>query len=375
MCHVSKPRRVVVLNIIVLTCIISTALGASPGDDRKSEAFRVGKSHFLGWVWNQGHADASIISQDGGLSYAVPGGSLWCFGDTFKGSRDATGKPHFAGGAVSCALAFLKEKDKGTPPVLDFLTGSDGIVAQAIEFLPAESWDHHRIWPLGGIYLNGKSYIYYSLIEIGEGTWNFKGVGSGLASAVQPLSIHDRIQTDQGWRFPVEPACVVAAGDWVYLYEVQERGDRHRLWLSRVRPAEIENPKAYQFQCGPGAAFSRDKSQQVPLMTKDIYGQASVVWNEYLQKYILASSSSFFGPREIRFHTADEPFGPWTDAVASVTTPEHLQQKKVELVYCSYFHPEFFRENGRIMNLTFSPHLKDSGFDANNEMVEVEIIK
>ena len=37
--------------------------------------------------------------------------------------------------------------------------------------------------------------------------------------------------------------------------------------------------------------------------------------------------------------------------------------------------PEFFRENGRIMNLTFSPHLKDSGFDANNEMVEVEIVR
>jgi len=36
-------------------------------------------------------------------------------------------------------------------------------------------------------------------------------------------------------------------------------------------------------------------------------------------------------------------------------------------------HPELFRENGRVMNLTYSLNLKNSGFDANCEMVEIEI--
>jgi len=42
-------------------------------------------------------------------------------------------------------------------------------------------------------------------------------------------------------------------------------------------------------------------------------------------------------------------------------------------VYCAYLHPELFRENGRVMNLTFSLGLQDAGFDSNCEMVEIEL--
>ena len=297
-----------------------TVFGCSAPGSKRCGSFDVVRSRFLGSVWNQGHAEASIISQDGGYSYNVPGGSLWWFGDT-----------------------------------------------------PEESWDLHRIWPLGGIYVNGKSYIYYSLIELtGKGTWNFRSVGSGLACSAQPLSLHKRIQTPEGWRFPVKPSAIVTTDDWIYLFDVEKRGGQQGVWLSRVRPGEIENPNDYQFYCGPGPTFSRDKNKQILLLEK-IYGQVSIIWNEHLKKYVLASSSDFSRPREIRFHTANEPFGPWSKAVASITVPEYRQGKKVELVYCSYFHPELFRENGRIMNLTFSLHLEDAGFDANNEMVEVEV--
>jgi hypothetical protein len=362
-----------ILKAAALAAVISAVCGCSTARFSESEEIKIDQTRFLGSVWNQSHAEASIISQDGGLSYSVPGGSLWWFGDTFKGSRDANGTPHFAGGAVSCDVAFLKETDRSVPPKLRFYAGPDGTVAQAIPFLADESWDHHRIWPLGGVYLNGKSYVYYSLIEIGgKGQWDFHSVGEGLACSTEPLSVHQRIQTANGWRFPVAPACVVVADGWVYLYDVQKRADRQGIWLSRVRPAEIENPDAYQFYCGPEPTFCPDKSKQVPLI-ENIYGQTSVIWNEYLQKYILASSSDFFHSREIRFHTADHPFGPWTRPVASIEVPEYRQGKKVELVYCSYFHPELSRENGRLMILTFSLMLTNSGFDANNEIVEVEL--
>ncbi len=36
-------------------------------------------------------------------------------------------------------------------------------------------------------------------------------------------------------------------------------------------------------------------------------------------------------------------------------------------------HPELFRENGRVMNLTYSVGLDEGGFDENCEMVEVEL--
>ena len=356
----------------ILVCITASFFGCTSSVSRKCENFRVVSSNFLGVVWSQGHAKASIISQDGGFSYRIPGGSLWCFGDTFRGSRDNSGSPHLAGGAVSCATAQLGETIESLPPMLLFFTGQDGKVAQAIDFLPAESWDRHRIWPLSGIYVNGKSYIYYSLIELtGKGMLGFKKIGSGLAYSTQPLNIHKRIQTPKGWRFPVAPRAIVMTDDWIYLFDVDKRHGRQGVWLSRVRPTEIENPDDYQFYCGQGPSFDPDKNEEV-LFLKNIYGQVSVVWNEYLNKYILASSSDLLHPCKINFYSAENPFGPWKQACA-ITVPKYRQGKKVKLVYCSYFHPELFRDNGRIMNLTFSLRLEDAGFDVNNEMVEVEV--
>ncbi len=356
----------------ILVCITASFFGCTSTVSRKCESFRVVHSNFLGVVWNQGHAKASIISQDGGFSYRIPGGSLWCFGDTFRGSRDNTGSPHFAGGAVSCAIAQSGETIESLPPVLLFFTGQDGKVAQAIDFLPGESWDRHRIWPLSGIYVNGRSYIYYSLIELtGKAMPGFRNAGSGLAYSTQPLNIHKRIQTPEGWRFPVAPAAIVMTDDWIYLFDVDKRHGQQGVWLSRVRPAEIENPDDYQFYCGQGPSFGPDKNEEV-LFLQNIYGQVSVIWNEYLNKYILASSSDILHPRQICFYSAENLFGPWKQACA-ITVPQYRQGKKVKQVYCSYFHPELFRDNGRIMNLTFSLQLEDAGFDVNNEMVEVEV--
>jgi hypothetical protein len=98
-----------------------------------------------------------------------------------------------------------------------------------------------------------------------------------------------------------------------------------------------------------------------------------VAWNPYLQKYVMVSSSDFNHPREIRFLVADAPYGPWGQPVARIEVPEYAQRKRVEMVYCTYLHPELFRENGRMMNLTYSTSLQNAGFDANCEMVEVEI--
>ncbi len=358
----------------VLPCVMVTFPCCSLADTGIPPDFHVGRHSFLGCVWNKGHAEASVISQDGGYSYAVPGGSLWWFGDTFKGSRDHEGKPSFHGGAVSCALAFLEDKNRQKPPVLKYLSGNEGTVAQAITFLSEESWDHHRIWPGAGIYMNGKSYIYYALIKVGKGTWDFQHMGSGLAYSEKPVTAHKRIQTHEDWRFPVHPIAIVQADDWLYLFEVWNRRGKQGVWLSRVRPERLEDPRAYEFYSGMGPVFSRQKDQQV-LLLENVYGQVSIVWNEYLKRYVLASSSDFSRPREIRFYTASNPLGPWSKATATITVPEYLQNKKVELVYCSYFHPEYFRNNGQVMNLTFSLHLQNSGFDSNNEMLDVEIQK
>lgn len=335
--------------------------------------FTITTSRFLGPLWNRGQADARVISHDVGYSYPADGETIWWFGDTFKGTRNADGTPRFSGGAVSCSIAKWNAREVEIPPVLDYLTGSDGTPIQAIPLLEGESWDRYRPWFHSGIYVNGASYAYYALIEIvGNDKWGFKLVGAGLAKADDPFGVHDRVLTETGWRFPVDPTFILASDGWLYLYEVEKKHTVQGLWLARVRPEDIEDPAKYEFYCGKDLHFTDDSTAYVPLR-EGIYGQVSIAWNAYLDRYVLASSSNLWRPTEIRFHVADHPTGPWSDVVATLDIPGRRQGHEVELVYCAYFHPELFRDDGRTMNLTYSLLLREGGFDINCEMLEFEV--
>jgi hypothetical protein len=359
---------------IGMMVMVSGCSTSKPMAKQTAGAFEIVQTNFLGSLWNESHAKASIVSQDGGESFAVPGGAIWAFGDTFKGSRSADGTPHFAGGAVSCAIAFLGKDARTYPPAFDYLVSSNGVVTSPFTFLPEEQPEsRYRIWPGAGIYLNGQCYLFYSLIEVfGNGQWDFRGVGSGLSRSTMALGHYERLRPRGDWRFPIAAAQVIEADGWLYLFEIRDTKRAQGVALARVRPEKIEEPGSYEFYGGPGPKFS-SRREDAKILVKNVPGQVSVAWNPYLQKYVMASSSDFDRQREIRFLVAYAPYGPWGRPVARIEVPEYRQGKRVELVYCAYLHPELFRENGRVINLTYTPGLKDAGFDDNCEMVEIEL--
>jgi hypothetical protein len=355
------------LTVIVTGCGIRVAI-----EPRDHAPFEIVQTKSLGSIWNESHAKASIVSQDGGESFAVPGGAIWAFGDTFKGSRSADGAPHYAGGAESCTIAFLPTNSAPYPPALNYLVSTNGAISPFTYFAD-EPPKRYRLWPLGGIYLNGQSYLYYSRIEIfGTGSWDFRGAGSGLGKSATALGPYERLQPNGDWHFPVSPTQVLAVDGWLYLFGIAETDHPQGVNLARVRPEKIEDPGAYEFYTGDGPRFS-PKKDAASVLVSNVPGQVSVAWNSYLRKYVMASSSDFFHPREIRFHVADAPYGPWSSPVARVELPARRQGKHLNMAYCAYLHPELFRENGRVMTLTYSVGLQDAGFDANCEMLEIEI--
>jgi len=337
-------------------------------------AFEIVQTNFLGSLWGEAYARASIISQDGGESFVVPGGAIWAFGDTFKGSRSAAGAPQYAGGAFAPAIAFLADTAASYPPAFNFLVSSNLGGMAAMQLLPEEQpAGRYRIWPLGGIYLNGQGYLYYSVMEVfGKGMWDFRSAGSGMGRAAKPLGTYERLRPHGDWRFPVQPTQVIQADGWLYLFSIEKFAGKSGVSLARVRPEKIEEPEAYEFYAGTGPQFSARKEARACLVP-NVPGQVAVAWNPYLQKYVMASASDFYRPREIRLLVADGPAGPWSPPVARIVVPERRQGRPVELVYCAYLHPERFRENGRVMNLTYSVYLQKAGFDANCEMVEIEV--
>jgi hypothetical protein len=158
--------------------------------------------------------------------------------------------------------------------------------------------------------VNGQCYFFCSMIEIfGNGSWDFRGVGSGLARSKVALGPYARLQPHGDWRFPVAPTQVLEADDWLYLYGIKEFHGKQGVTLARVRPEKIEDPDAYEFYTGAGPEFSPRK-EAATLLVGNVPGQVSVAWNPYLQKYVMVSSSDFFHPREIRFLIADAPYGP-----------------------------------------------------------------
>jgi hypothetical protein len=366
----------VICLVVICLVVISGCSTITPTGAQNSRSFEIVQTNFLGSLWNEAHAKASIISQDGGESFVVPGGAIWAYGDTFKGSRATDGTPHFAGGSISTAIAFLADGATRYPPAFDYLVSSNGDAVSPFELLPTEQpAKDYRIWPLGGIHVNGQYYLYYSLINVfGNGMWNFRCVGSGLGRSSVALGPYERLKQHGNWRFPVDPTQVIEADGWLYLYGIETYQGKSGAALARVRPEKIEDPGAYEFYTGVGPKFSSNQ-EDATILVEDVPGQVAVAWNPYLKEYVMASSSDFDFPREIRFLVASAPYGPWSPPVAHIQVPERAQGKPVELVYCTYFHPELFRENGRVMVLTYSLGLKDSGFDANCEMVEVEINK
>jgi len=328
-------------------------------------------TEFKGTIWSPRLNDVSIASQDGGQSFAVPGGTLWTFGDTLLGKRDADGLPDFRGGSLFSSIAFLPESDKSFPPALRYKTGPDGVAASPLSLLPGETAGTYLLWPLGGIHTGGKSYLYYHVIQkTGGGSWDFQGIGSGLAASEQPLGDYRRLHPSDNWQFPVAPAQVIEYGDWLYLYEIVTQKEKGAVALARVKAAEIASPDAYEFYSLPEKRFVPDKSAESAILPAA--GQVSVAFNSYCNGWLMATSSDVADPRSILLFLAPAPEGPWR-SIGAIKVPETRQGKKVQLVYCAYLHPELFRDGGKTIALTFSVYLGDGHFGANPELVEATL--
>lgn len=330
---------------------------------------RLTRTEFLGEIWNETSAAGGVVAQDGGLAWPVPGGALWAFGDTFLGTVDSDGD-RIIRGMAGTTIALHESGVRRFPPALRYWTDSSGRAAMPIPLGPGESSPEHRFWPLAGVAANGKCYLFYSLIErtAGEGPWNFRGLGDGLAWSRGPLGMYERVRhgASEEWRFPVAPSQIVERGEWLWLYEARAAGSVPGAVLARVRPRDIEDPDAYEFWTGPGETFSphRDEAR---LIAENIHGQVSVAWNPFAQRYLMATSSDFTAPRTIRLRAAREPWGPWSEPVLEIEVPEREGQTTT-LVYCTYLHPELFELDGRRVVLTHCRMLSGEWELTNPEM-------
>ncbi len=267
----------------------------------------------------------------------LEGGTLWTFGDTFIGKPQPGQPPKNSQitGSVWATFAWLTVGKTNLPPKLEYILDTNGVAACPLKLFPDEDQKHSRLWPMDGIGIGSRVYLYYSMIETGEksGPWNFRGVGSGLAVADLPLTRFTRLRPGGQCQFPVNPIQILRVNESLYLYEVSS--NPKGLILARVGVKQIENPAAYEFFAGDNWSTNRARAKVV---LREAYGQVSIIWIPAMRCYLMATSSDFSHPHEIQLRESSQPEGPWS-APTRIAVPE-MPGKKTQLIYCTFLHPE-----------------------------------
>jgi hypothetical protein len=331
---------------------------------------RIQRVEFGSPIWAEGQRRAGVLFQDGAQAIPVAGGTLWLFGDTFIGKPKPDQPPHRSQitGMIGTTIAWLPTGQTNLPPRLEYFVDQNGAAANPLALFPEESAATNRMWPLGGISIGPRIYLYYSMIEqtTNPSPWNFRSIGGGLAVADKPLQHFVRLRPDRRWRFPVEPIQVFREGNLLYLFELSR--EPKGLILARVNAGQIENPAAYEFFTGNGWSKNRAGVKEI---LREAYGQVSVIWIPARRRYLMATSSDFFHPREIQLREARRLEGPWS-APTRIAVPE-LPGKTTTLVYGTFLHPELSDKKSLRFVATFCRMLAGEWELSNPEWVTITL--
>jgi hypothetical protein len=299
--------------------------------------------------WFPAMTAAGILYQDGANPIQFPGGALWTFGDSFTGKWKPDGSPDYTGAVTNAAMLY---RGPGDMEYLPAAKTSDGSL---IPLQPPETWDDTRIWPAGGIYLNGDFYVYYSPVRTTGKGLGFEGKNSCGIAKSRNGDWHkwSRLNLSSALPFKEAPQSVLAAPDgFVYAYFVDKNGFDSRVRVARFRPENIANPPAYEIL--PGA------------LADGVFGQVSVIWSSGLKSYVMCHAGNIFRrPRTLQLRFAKSPLGPFSKPVTVFSKPGSLGKDLDGAFYCAYLHPELGGKNSRSLWITYcivnekygTPHL------------------
>ncbi len=297
-------------------------------------------------IWKSAMESASINFQDGGNPIQYPNGTIWTFGDTFlkDGFRTNT---------------LLNIGKKGS---IKYLTDSTGVAKIMIPLQAPENLDEHRIWPASGIYVNEHLYVFYELVFLDDKKLDRDSVKNiGLVRSTNSWQEWDRVEIENKFPFSSPPHSIIhdEKNGSLYLYFVDRGiGLDSNVNIFRVNAEDIEDPTKY-VMVGES-------------IIKDVYGQVSVVWNEYLQKYLMCHIGNLFSDaRSVYVRTSDSPLGPFSEPVLIYNKPGEIGEGFKGMFYCPYLHPELFRSNGQIIYFTYCVHEGETF--SNPHLIEVQI--
>jgi hypothetical protein len=289
-----------------------------------------------------------VAGQDLGSMFEADGKTWFVFGDTF--GRRAEGMT--GGGGTewrSNTLAYTTDTDPSNGITLDGYIVDNTNWAK--ELLPAKQVDGVEITviPTYGFAANGAMYLDYMSVrhwgEPGEWETNY----SGLAKSTDHGQTWTKLDSP---RWPGDGNFVqvsVSNVDGELYFWGVTHGRFAGVQLMKVREQDVERQDAYEYFTGVSSEgkpqWSRDMSRAKTIVDGTV-GELSVVWNGYLDRWLMTYTDGGGAGASIR--EASAPWGPWSDAITLVSAAD------VPGLYAPYMLAQYTANHGRTIYFTLS---------------------
>ncbi len=302
--------------------------------------------HPLCSLANGDAAAASIAGQDGGSSIEIDGTSYFIFGDTtaYFGNPEPV---------VIAPNGIATSTDTNPADCLDLThKAANGIAQPLLPQLPGET----TLWPDGLIETPaGDVWFFVGSVVPGPTPWWVHGVGLGRfdPATLEATRINDMMwDTNSGFRLghiiAVRGAAVVDG--YAYILMVASES---ATYLGRVPLASVPDVAAYQYWTG--SAWTSAPSAAEPLWIQaGGFNGAAVRWSDIRQEWIAIYNAQTLG---VRVRTAPALTGPWSAETAWIDCARFVETVVIPLCYSAAFHPQYDRDGGRTMTISFSTYL------------------
>ena len=293
----------------------------------------------------------AVNHSDLGSMFEADGKVWFVFGDTF-GERD----PDFTGGGGSFwrsnTLGFTTDDDPADGITIEGMVLDE--TSAAAEVLPSKKVDHDEmtVIPTHGFAANDAMYLHWmSVNHWGEpGEWEVNEAGLSKSSdGGQTWASLDEPRWSGDSRFvQISPYTVTEDGvERLYVWGVTH-GRFGGVGLARVETAKLEASDAWQYFTGTDAAGApqwADDPDAATLVVDGTVGELSVVWNPYLERWIMSTLAE---GRGIELREGITPWGPWSEP--------HLMIAQSELPgpYAPYMLDRYTADGGRTIYFTLS---------------------
>lgn len=288
---------------------------------------------------------------DLGSMFEADGRVWFVFGDTF-GERD----PGMTGGGGpfwrSNTLGHTADDDPSDGITIDGMIVDDSGSAKELLTSKKIDGDEMTVIPTHGFEADGAMYLHWMSVrhwgEPGEWDVNEAGLARSTDGGRNWTVLDEPRWGGQSGFVQISPAHVTEQGvDMLYVWGITH-GRFGGVSLARVPAADVQDPAAWRYWTGAdetGSPTWGDSPDDAELVVDDTVGELSVVWNDYLDRWIMTYLAEGTG---VVMREGLSPWGPWGEAELVVSGSD------VPGLYAPYMLPRYTEDGGRVVYFTLS---------------------